>query len=131
VTGFSRHSGYERQVFDYYREPEWAVDWLLDAQAFAGPILDPACGSGTVPRVCCRRGMTATGSDIVDRGFGSQLDFFDRREPVANIISNPPFRDVERFIRHALSLARIGWRYWVASHCLKGSVAALCWRMCR
>jgi len=103
--GNARGSGYQRQPLDFYREPHWAVDALLDVERFEGLVLDPACGSGTIPLVCRRRGITATGSDIVNRGFGDVMNFFDQREPVANIVSNPPFALVERFVEHALTLA--------------------------
>jgi hypothetical protein len=103
--GNARGSGYQRQPFDFYHEPHWAVEALLDVEPFEGLVLDPACGSGTIPLVCRRRGITATGSDIVNRGFGDQVDFFERREPAANIISNPPFALVERFVEHTLTLA--------------------------
>ena len=98
-------SGYQRQPHDFYVEPPWVVEALLDVEQFVGLVLDPACGSGTIPFVCRQRGITATGSDIANRGFGDVMDFFDRREPVANIASNPLFALVERFVEHALTLA--------------------------
>jgi hypothetical protein len=103
--GNARGSGCQRQALDFYREPHWAVDALLDVERFEGPVLDPARGSGTIPLVCKKRGIMATGGDIVNRGFGDQVDFFDRWEIVANILSNPPFALVERFVKHALILA--------------------------
>jgi hypothetical protein len=104
--GNPRSSGYRRQPHDFYVEPEWAVAALLNAERFTGAILDPACGTGTIPRICREHGLHAAGSDIADRGFGVVVDFFDLRTPVDNIISNPPFRLVEEFIDHALELAR-------------------------
>jgi hypothetical protein len=106
MIGNPRGSGYDRERLDSYREPAWALEALLDVEPFSGPILDPAGGSGTIPRVCRDHGLTAFGSDIVNRGFGMRTDFFDRRDAAAvNIVSNPPFRIIERFIQHALTLA--------------------------
>jgi hypothetical protein len=105
--GNPRSSGYARQALDYYVEPEWAVAALLDVETFHGDILDPACGSGTIVRVCRARGLVAAGSDIVDRGYGYPVaDFFDLTEPVDNVISNMPFGAAGRFIPHALELTR-------------------------
>jgi hypothetical protein len=52
--------------------------------------------------------VPAMGSDIVDRGLPGTIvrDFFDWREPVGNIVSNPPFAIAERFVAHALTIAR-------------------------
>lgn len=102
-----------RQANDWYREPAWAVDALLDAERFVGSIHDPACGAGMIPDRCRARDLYATGSDIVDRGWpdvgildfaaAAPDDFSDRPD---NIICNPPFELAECFIDHALGIAR-------------------------
>jgi hypothetical protein len=61
---------------------------------------------GTIPSVCRARGIEATGSDIVDRGFGAVRDLFSLTEPVDNIISNVPYGLAERCARHMLTLVR-------------------------
>lgn len=104
--GNPRSSGYKRVVNDWYREPSWLVDALLDVEAFEGPILDPACGGGTIPARCLARGLPVIGTDIVDRGFGERQNFFVRTAPVDNIICNPPFNLAQRFVEHALTLVR-------------------------
>jgi hypothetical protein len=105
--GNPRSSGYARQTLDWYVEPEWSVEGLFDVEKFTGTILDPACGSGTIVRVCRARGLEARGSDIVDRGYGYPVaDFFGLTAPVDNLISNMPFGAADQFIPHALELAR-------------------------
>jgi hypothetical protein len=69
-------------------------------------VLDPCCGSGTIPSICLERGIPARGSDIVRRGFGELRDLFTITEPVDNIISNVPYKIAERCARHILKLAR-------------------------
>ena len=104
--GNPRASGYARADADWYREPAWLVDALLDVEHFTGGVLDPACGGGTIPARCLARGMLAIGTDIVDRGFGERQNFFERKSPVDNIICNPPFNRAQKFVEHALSLTR-------------------------
>jgi hypothetical protein len=74
--GYPRRSGYPREDKDFYVEPRWVVHRLLDVETFEGSICDPCCGTGTIPSVCMERGLVATDSDIVDRGFGKVRDLF-------------------------------------------------------
>jgi hypothetical protein len=99
-----------RHVEDFYIEPGWAVDLLLGTEAFTGGLWDPACGSGTIVTTAIARGLTAVGTDIADRGFGSQHDFLSEFAPlpfggVANIVCNPPYRVAGDFIERALTVA--------------------------
>lgn len=96
---------------EYYKEPAWAVEALLDAERFIGDTLDPCCGSGTIPDTFNKRGLTAYGSDIVDRAAGrfNVGDFFADGvvEPsVSNIVSNPPFSLLLPFIDRSLIIAQ-------------------------
>lgn len=60
---------YGRAKHNFYVEPRWLVNVLLDMETFTGTVLDPACGSATIVSACRDRGIRATGADIVDRGF--------------------------------------------------------------
>jgi hypothetical protein len=90
---------------DFYPTPEWGTRALLRHVQFDGPILEPCCGDGAMAEVLKETGQPVTGSDIVDRGYGSVQDFLDIREPHANIVTNPPFNVAESLLEHALSLA--------------------------
>jgi hypothetical protein len=46
---------------DFFVEPEWTVDLLLDAEQFDGILLDPACGIGTIVHSCWDYGIRAEG----------------------------------------------------------------------
>lgn len=100
---------YSRNGLDFFIEPDWSVDLLLDAEPFYGRCYDPACGSGNIVRRCLARGLDAYGSDIADRGFGTGgCDFLSApltEELPANIIFNPPYVLAQQFIEHALKLA--------------------------
>jgi len=92
---------------DWYVEPPDCVESLFDAVAFGGPIYDPACGGGTIPKVARARGYEADGSDLVYRGFGcGGVDFLRDHSVRENIVTNPPYRLAEDFARHALGVTR-------------------------
>jgi hypothetical protein len=69
-------------------------------------VLDPCCGTGTIPSACLSRGIPARGSDIADRGFGEMRDLFNITESADNIISNPPYKIAEPCARHMFQLVR-------------------------
>lgn len=103
-----------RVVNDFYCEPAWAVQALLNAEPFEGEVYDPACGSGNILKVCRAAGLDAWGTDLVERGpdrSSPLVDFTDdvpeaARGSVDNIICNPPFALAERFIENALLRSR-------------------------
>jgi hypothetical protein len=96
---------YKRAKHDYYREPRWLIDKLLTREIFTGPVLDPACGGGTIISACRDHGLDAAGSDLVDRGFKCTIrDFRTVTGPVANTFSNPPYGQAEEFARHFLAI---------------------------
>lgn len=101
-------SGFERIDDDWYVEEPAAVHDLLDAERFRGAVYDPACGGGNIPMCCRARGMTAHGSDLIYRGFGTgHHDFLTGAvlyPNVANIIMNPPFSLAQAFIEKALEV---------------------------
>jgi hypothetical protein len=104
-----------RVVAEYYREPEWAVRGLLDVQTFTSPSWDPACGSGTIPRVFAGAGITCFGTDLINRGcsyFNGEHDFLKGAAPGGvpdtwqSIVTNPPFSLAEEFLKQALAMAQ-------------------------
>ena len=105
---YSEPRTHTRHDLDFYIEPAWTVDALLDVETFFGTIWDPACGSGTIVKTCLARGLTAVGSDIADRGFGGVQDFLSIDHLFVNvdaIICNPPYKLGEAFIRRAFTVA--------------------------
>lgn len=103
ITDHARH------VTDWYVDPSFCTELLLDAVPFFGPIWDPCCGGGTIPTVVAKRFLSVAvgGSDLVYRGYGQgDRDFFVDPGPHENLIFNPPYKDAERFIRHAIGVTR-------------------------
>jgi hypothetical protein len=104
----SKHTGktWPRDRHDFYVEPVWVAERLLQSEPFDGMIWDPACGSGRIVLAARAAGFEAAGSDIVrrDRRFDRQ-DFLTTRRARANIVSNPPFGIADKFVPHALKLA--------------------------
>ncbi|HDZ73682.1 MAG TPA: class I SAM-dependent methyltransferase [Aurantimonas coralicida] len=109
-----RRTQRDRAECDFYVEPAWAVEALLDVEGFAGRIWDPACGEGTIPKVLEARGyLSVIATDPIDHGYGITgvgWDFpaLDTRgmERTDHIICNPPFKLAEPFVRQGLKLAR-------------------------
>ena len=107
-----RAGRHETDGLDWYVEPRWAVDLLLDVERFDGMVWDPACGIGTVVDAVRARGIACRGTDLVDRcgRFPAGQDFLalDAAEPdqVDHILTNPPFRHAEAFVRIGLLRAR-------------------------
>jgi hypothetical protein len=89
----TRHSEYDRAAEDWYVEPSWTVDILLDRFAFADGLHDPCCGWGTVVDTALARGLVATGADIADRANGRfpVRDFRQDRAIYPNFVMNPPY----------------------------------------
>ena len=101
---------------DFYIEPGWCVDLLLQNERFIGDVWDPCAGSGTVVKACKRAGLTAIGTDMVTNDplhVTGGINFMNVDRPFkgagrpANIIFNPPYRDgqAQQFILRALSIA--------------------------
>lgn len=97
-----------RSKDDFYPTPSAATDALCRS-GLLWPNLnmawEPACGDGAMAKVLERNGYDVIATDLVDRGYGSQIDFLEAKELLAStIVTNPPFNLAERFIRHALGL---------------------------
>jgi hypothetical protein len=104
---------------DFYPTPPEGTWALLSAIRFKGNIWEPACGDGSMSRVLEAAGYEVISTDLIDRGYGtSPVDFLlDYRTKADNIVTNPPFKLVDEFARHALDraadkvalLARLAW----------------------
>lgn len=124
---------HKRHPHDWYVEPSWAVEAIIPVLApmlrrwfdrilgSRPSIWDPCCGKGTTPITFRKAGFEAYGTDLVDRGaprsvfddtlWLGTLDFFSTDNRVRqldrmSIISNPPYKRTEEFVRRALQLTR-------------------------
>jgi hypothetical protein len=110
--GASNHFSGEREELDYYATPPAAVEMLLDAEAFAPLVWEPACGEGHISRVLEKRGHQVVSTDLVYRGYGFQMPVDFLRRPADNfdgdIVTNPPYSMALEFIKKALEILRPG-----------------------
>jgi|SRR5262249_47553293 len=104
-----RHPFAERGL-DLYETPAVAVNALLRVESIPRRVWEPAAGRGAITRVLRNVGHEVIASDVHDYG---GLDFVrdflaqDCAPPGSEcILTNPPFRLVEKFVAHALDLAR-------------------------
>lgn len=95
-----------REKDDFYPTPPEGTEALLSVEQFTGDIWEPACGDGAISKVLQAHGHNVISTDLVDRGFGeSRVDFLMEYRPRAeNIITNPPFKLANEFIRQSVSL---------------------------
>jgi hypothetical protein len=112
----------------FYVEPSWCSQRLFEVERFPEPILDPACGFGTIVQEARKAGYRSLGADIEDRRTSRfafwKRDFLTWTQPIhGSVVTNPPFDHVEDFVR--LSLDR-GARK-VAAICLVRRLNAAHW----
>jgi hypothetical protein len=96
----------EEEGADFYPTPPWGTSALLKYVKFDGEILEPCCGTGEMAEVLRAGGYPVIASDLHSRGYGEVVDFFDRKDKVANVVTNPPFNIAEEVFEHAYKLAR-------------------------
>lgn len=103
-----RSSGYTRNTDDWYVEPAWCVDALIQAERpFFGRVMDPCCGGGNIGKRLRHAGVYVVNTDIKDRG-GIPVDIvagYDETIPTVaptSIVSNPPYSQAQDFIDTAL-----------------------------
>lgn len=95
---------------DLYETPPEAVHALLKVEAFPSHIWEPAAGRGAIVNVLREHGHMVYATDLIDYQQPAQLagvDFLmEHRAPVGcdSIVTNPPFKLVDEFIRHAIAL---------------------------
>ena len=106
-----RHSEHSRASDDWYVEPAWCVEVLLDRVEFIKGFHDPCCGLGTIPLAGRARGLQTSGNDLRTRapGWGCQ-DFLTDFTRHADIVTNPPFAIAVEILNHALATTIPGGR---------------------
>jgi len=110
--GATRHALNERKD-DLYETPEQATKALLPYLASAKSVIwEPCAGRGAIGRILKEAGHRVVLQDLVaydgaDDGIKTPIDFL--LEPSAPsdctlIVTNPPYKFADRFVRHGLSL---------------------------
>lgn len=103
-----------RNKDDYYPTPEECTRALLikekdDILLHTPNVWECACGAGEMSEVIKQFGFNVESSDLIDRGYGTELDFFEYSiaKTTSAIITNPPFNLAPQFIRHALEVIQV------------------------
>lgn len=112
-TALVNRTAPDRNATDFYETPADVTAALLDfleAKGMISPrcwIWEPANGSGKMEQVMLDRGYSVIGTDLhpVDERVPG-VDFLTAKMPCDWIITNPPFTQAEKFIRHALELGK-------------------------
>ena len=114
TMGATNHSDSDRQSEDYYATDPKAVKFLLEIEKFKGIIWECACGEGHLSKEMQRVGYEVFSTDLVNRGYGNGIyDFLGRENKEVldiNIITNPPFRYANEFIRKGMSIIAKGYK---------------------
>jgi hypothetical protein len=102
-----RASGYTRAASDWYVEPRWIVEAMLDVEPLSGLCWDPAAGGGTIPQAIRNRGGECLATDIKHRGhpLDQEINFLHCGHRADHIVSNPPYAILEPFVEHGLRQA--------------------------
>jgi hypothetical protein len=95
-----------REKDDFNITPPAATEGLLEVEEFDGAIWECACGIGAISKVLEAQGHDVVSTDLVDRGYGEgRIDFLLEWQPRApNIVTNPPYKIFEPFLKNALTL---------------------------
>ena len=109
LTGNTKAALSERKN-DLYESPPEAVRALLAHESLPHVVWEPACGPGSIVRVLRAAGHQVIATDLVDYGCEdseARRDFlFERSAPdgCECIVTNPPFKNAQEFVEHALNL---------------------------
>jgi len=103
----------EREEKDYYKSPPEAIHCLTDLTDLVlnEPILDAGAGDGVLLDGLKERGYQVRGVELsMDRGehpdISRGINFLTFKPEIQyrSIVMNPPFKQSDEFIRHALDL---------------------------
>ena len=107
----SNHSNGTREINDYYATDPKAVRMLLDVEKFNPYIWECACGQGHISKELERAGYKVWSTDLINRGYGAVKDFFKfntQTRDHLDIITNPPYKNAQEFVMHALDIVQNG-----------------------
>lgn len=109
TLGASAHSEGEREEMDFYATEPNAAKLLLELETFNKNVWECACGEGHLSKVFKEYGHIVKSTDVVDRGYGSILDFLKNNTTFdGDIITNPPYKYAQEFVEKALSCVKDG-----------------------
>jgi hypothetical protein len=114
---------------DYFPTPPWATRALCEwIEKHVGTLKDqtcwePACGEGHMARPLSEYFRLTEMSDVHPYGYAEVIDFlfpYPNTAPADWVITNPPFRLAEQFIRRGLDVSTQGVAMLVRTAFLEG-----------
>ena len=106
-----------KNSLDDFPTPPWAtrglIEHVMTAKQALGSMtcLEPACGRGHMAVTLAEYFREVASFDVFDYNFGGVSDFLKAKHPDQSfdwVITNPPFRLGEEFIRRSMKIARNG-----------------------
>lgn len=116
LLGASNHVDHERGDNDFYATDPKAIDLLLTKEIPHKNVWECAAGQCHLADALTDKGFVVKKSDIVQRRYDVEiLDFLECTEKAYNcdILTNPPFKTAEAFVRQALSLVDDGYNVYM------------------
>jgi len=103
IVGFSK----DREENDFYPTPKETTLALMNREKFEGNIWECASGDGSMSKVLEKFNTTISTEFRSDEEvYGEKgIDFMTTHKKVDNIITNPPYKYAEEFVKHALICA--------------------------
>ena len=106
-----------KSSLDDFPTPPWAtralVEHVITSKESLGSMtcLEPACGRGHMSVALAEYFREVASYDVFNYGFGGVADFLKTKHGDLSfdwVITNPPFKLGEDFVKHALKIARYG-----------------------
>lgn len=110
VAGSFGRMNNERHPEDLYETPSVAVDALLQHETPSDRILEPSAGKGAIAKRLRHHDLAVVAYDLHDwygaEGVEPGIDFLAQSDTrkCKSIIMNPPFKDADAHVRHALAI---------------------------
>ena len=102
TIGSRNHAVEERQHEDFYATDPLAAEELVKLEKLNN-VWECACGTGELSKVFEKYGLLGKSTDLIDRGYGKQLDFLKYGGSWnGDIVTNPPYKFADEFIRKAI-----------------------------
>lgn len=104
MLGATAHAKGKREPDDFYATDPLALEMFLGQTGIIlRNVWEPACGQGHLAEVLRKRGLLGKATDLVDRGYGEQEDFFCANGTWdGDILTNPPYGRAKDFCEHAI-----------------------------
>ena len=107
IIGTQTETSLPRAENDFYATDPIAIKELMKIEKLCYDIWEPACGMGHLAEPLVKAGYHVTATDLIDRGYGNGgVDFLKQTGFIfcGDIITNPPYKLAEEFVRHGLEI---------------------------